>query len=106
MYLNKVLLMGHLGKDAEVKDDMVRFSLATTNSYKSKTGEWVNKTTWHNITVFKLHENSIAKLIKGALVYIEGRYESYENKDGITQHSVLADVVKVNSPKVNNEAPF
>lgn len=86
--LNKVQLIGHLGKDPELKytsngTAVCNFSLATTESYKQD-DSWVDKTEWHNIVAWrKLAETCSNYLKKGSKVYVEGKLqtESYE-KDG------------------------
>ena len=93
--VNRVHLIGHIGKNPEVKTlesgaKVATFSLATTESYKDKnTGERVDKTEWHNIVLWKgLADITERFLKKGSQVYIEGKiqYRSYE-KDGITRYS-------------------
>ncbi|MCB0723303.1 MAG: single-stranded DNA-binding protein [Ignavibacteriae bacterium] len=87
--LNKVLLIGHLGKDPELRytpngTAVCNFSLATTESYKADDGNWVDKTEWHNIVAWrKLAETCSNYLKKGSKIYAEGKIttESYE-KDG------------------------
>lgn len=87
--LNKVTLIGHLGKDPELKytpngTAVCNFSLATTESYKGDDGNWVEKTEWHNIVVWrKLAETCSQYLKKGSKIYMEGKIttESYD-KDG------------------------
>ncbi len=81
--LNKVLLIGHLGKDPEVKytadgTAYAKFSLATTDTYKGKDGNDVDRTEWHYITVWrKLAEICGQYLKKGSKIYMEGRIRSY-----------------------------
>ncbi len=93
--VNKVILVGHLGKDPEVRAldngaKVARFSVATTESYKDRnTGERVDNTEWHNVTLWRgLAEVAENYLKKGSLVYIEGKLQtrSYE-QDGITKYS-------------------
>jgi single-strand DNA-binding protein len=87
--LNKVTLIGHLGKDPELRytpngTAVCNFSLATTESYKADDGNWVDKTEWHNIVTWrKLAETCSNYLKKGSKIYAEGKIttESYE-KDG------------------------
>ncbi len=86
--LNKVILIGHLGKDPELKytadgTAYARFSLATSDSYKNKEGKDVERTEWHYITVWrKLAEICGQYLKKGAKIYMEGRIRSYvDSKD-------------------------
>ena len=61
----------------------------TTNSYKGKDGNWVNETTWHNITVFNLSDFMKEQLKKGRKVYVEGRLtkREYTDKEGIKRYS-------------------
>ena len=99
--VNKVILVGNLGKDPEVKylDSGVavaNFSLATTESYKNKEGERVNQTEWHSIVLWRgLAEVAEKWLKKGSSVYIEGKIKTrkWEDKDGNTRYNteILAD---------------
>jgi single-strand DNA-binding protein len=86
--VNKVILIGNLGKDAESKftpngTSVATFSIATSWRQKDQqTGEWKDQTDWHNIVLWR-SENVVPYLTKGTQVYIEGRLHtrSYE-KDG------------------------
>ena len=99
--VNKVILVGNLGKDPEVKylDNGVavaNFSLATTENYKNKEGEKVSQTEWHNIVLWRgLAEVAEKYLKKGASVYVEGKIKTrkWEDKDGNTRYNteILAD---------------
>ena len=99
--VNKVILIGNLGKDPEVRylDSGVavaNFSLATTESYKNKEGERVSQTEWHNVVLWRgLAEVAEKWLKKGSSVYIEGkiRNRKWEDKDGNTRYTteILAD---------------
>ena len=97
--VNKVILIGNLGKDPEVKylDNGVavaNFSLATTENYKNKEGEKVSQTEWHNIVLWRgLAEVAEKYLKKGANVYIEGKISnrSYDDKDGVKKY--ISEVV-------------
>jgi single-strand DNA-binding protein len=88
--VNKVILVGRLGKDPEVKytqggTAVARFSLATDEVWKDQSGEKQQKTEWHNIVAWnKLAEICGQYLAKGRLVYIEGRLQTrnWEDKDG------------------------
>ena len=77
--VNKVILLGHIGKDAEVKSlpsgvAVANFSLATTERYKDKSGEWQDKTEWHNLVAYKRAAEIIRDYTaKGAKLYVEGR---------------------------------
>jgi single-strand DNA-binding protein len=88
--LNKVMLIGNLGKDPEVRytaggTAVASFSIATTEKFKGKTGEWEEKTEWHNITLWaRLAEIAGEYLSKGKTVYIEGRLQTrkWQDKEG------------------------
>jgi single-strand DNA-binding protein len=87
--VNKVFLLGNLGRDAETKftpSGVARttFSIATTRRVKdSQTGEWRDETDWHNIVLWRA-ENLANYLTKGKQVHVEGRLQtrSYDDKDG------------------------
>lgn len=92
--LNKVMLLGSLGRDAETRFttgnvSVTNFSIATEHSYK-KNDEWVRETTWHNITGFNLSDWLRERLVKGAKVFLEGRLQKrdYTDKDGVKRYSV------------------
>ena len=88
--LNKVILIGNIGKDPEVRQfdnggKKISFSLATNESYKDKDGNWQTQTEWHNIVVWRdLAERAENNLKKGATVYVEGKisYRKYTASDG------------------------
>ncbi|MCX6150232.1 MAG: single-stranded DNA-binding protein [Ignavibacteriales bacterium] len=91
--LNKILLIGNLGNDAETRFttsnvSITTFSLATTNSYKGKDGNWVNETTWHNVVSFNLSDYFKEALKKGKKFYVEGRLtkRDYTDKEGIKRY--------------------
>lgn len=92
--LNKVMLIGHLGKDPETKftekgSSYCRFTLATDESYKNDKGEKVERTEWHDIVAWrKLGELCQAYLKKGSKIYAEGKLQSssYE-KEGVKRKS-------------------
>lgn len=86
--VNKVILVGNLGKDPEVKytpqgKPVAKFSLATSERYKDKDGQWQDRTEWHNIVLWeRLAEIAGEYLKKGGKVYIEGRIrtDSWDDK--------------------------
>src|SRR5664279_760978 len=88
--LNKVMLIGNLGKDPEVRftasgQAVASFSLATSEKFKGKNGEWEERTEWHNITLWgKLAEIAGEYLAKGKTVFIEGRLQTrkWQDRDG------------------------
>jgi single-strand DNA-binding protein len=92
--LNRVQLIGNLGRDAETRFTnnnlgITSFSVATSYSYKGKDGNWVDGTTWHNITAFNLSDYYKDNLKKGKKVYVEGRLskKEYTDKEGIKRYS-------------------
>ena len=88
--VNKVILVGNLGKDPEVRHleggaAVANFPLATSESYKDKSGQRIEHTEWHNIVLWRgLAETAEKYLKKGNQVYIEGRIKnrSWEDKEG------------------------
>jgi single-strand DNA-binding protein len=86
--VNKVILVGNLGKDPEVKYTpsgvpVARFSLATNERYKDKGGEWQDRTEWHSLVAFQRTAEIVGEYVKkGSKVYIEGRLQtsSWEDK--------------------------
>jgi single-strand DNA-binding protein len=87
--VNKVILIGHLGRDAETKFTpggaaVTKFSVATNRRWKDQTsGEFKEETDWSNVTLWRA-ENLANYLTKGKQVYVEGRLQtrSYDDKDG------------------------
>ena len=100
--VNKVILLGNLGRDAETKFTpngaaRTTFSIATSRRWKDQqTGEWREETDWHNIVLWR-QENLANYLTKGKQVYVEGRLQTrnYEDKDGkkVYMTEVVADEV-------------
>lgn len=88
--VNKVILIGNLGKDPEIKYlegniARVSFSLATSETYKDKNGNRIEQTEWHNIVMWRaLAETAEKMLKKGTQVYIEGKLQTrqWNDKDG------------------------
>lgn len=99
--VNKVILIGNLGKDPEVRHleggvAVARFPLATSESYKDKSGQRVEKTEWHNIVLWRgLAEVAEKYLRKGQSVFIEGKIRTtqYQDKEGNQRYSteIVAD---------------
>ena len=100
--VNKVILLGHLGRDAETKFTpggaaVTKFSVATNRRWKDQqSGEWKEETDWTNVVLWR-NENLGTYLTKGKQVYVEGRIQtrSYDDKDGKKVYSteVVADDV-------------
>ena len=92
--VNKVILIGNLGNDPDVRSTqsgsmIATLSIATTTSRKDRDGNWQEKTEWHRVKVFgKTAETAQRYLTKGSQVYIEGRleYGSYD-KDGVKHYT-------------------
>ncbi|MDQ1152666.1 single-strand DNA-binding protein [Sphingobacterium zeae] len=92
--VNKVILVGHLGKDPEIRYlegnvSVASFPLATSETY-NKDGKRVEQTEWHNIVMWRgLADVAVKYLTKGKLVYIEGRLRTrtYEDKEGIRRYA-------------------
>ncbi len=103
--INKLILVGNLGKDPEVKElsngKVCNFSLATSHKWKDKnTGEKHDETTWHNVTCYGgLATVCGSYLHKGSKVYIEGRIRNrkYQDKDGADRYitEVIADTMQM-----------
>jgi len=86
--VNKVILIGNLGKDPEVKYTpsgvpVAKFSLATNERFKDKSGEWQDRTEWHNIVAWQRTAEIVGEYVKkGSKIYVEGRLQtsSWEDK--------------------------
>lgn len=93
--VNKVILIGNLGKDPEVRRlengaVVAKFSVATNENYKDKMGEWQTQTEWHDVVVWRhLAERAEQNLKKGSQIYVEGKltHRSWEDKDGIKRYT-------------------
>ena len=98
--VNKVILLGNLGKDPEVKftpqgTAVAKLALATNERYKDKEGQWQDRTEWHNVVLWqRLAEIAGEYLKKGSKVYIEGRLQtrSWEDKQ-TNQKKYMTEVV-------------
>lgn len=94
MSVNKVILVGNVGKDPEVRHldtgvAVANFPLATSESYTAKNGEKVTTTEWHNIVLWRgLAEVAEKYVTKGRQLYIEGRIRTrnYDDKDGVKRY--------------------
>jgi len=115
MSVNKVILVGNVGKDPEVKHldkgvAVANFSLATTENYLAKNGEKVSTTEWHNIVVWRgLAEFAEKYITKGKQLYIEGRLRtrSWDDKEGNKRYTteIYADTVQMLGRKEDGGAP-
>lgn len=104
--INKVVLIGNLGKNAELKtmpngNSFLLFSLATTETYRDKTsGENKKITQWHNVSLFGPIANKLVQyLTSGTMVYVDGKinYNQYEDKNGQKQYrtNIIANEIKL-----------
>ena len=110
--VNKVILIGNLGKDPEVRHldngvAVANFSLATTESYTNRKGDRVNQTEWHNIVLWRgLADIAEKYLKKGNSVYIEGKISTrkWEDKEGNARYStdIIADKMTMLGAKQGN----
>jgi len=100
--VNRVIVLGHLGRDAETNFTpsgvaVTKFSVATSRRWKDgQSSEWKEETDWHNIVLWR-SENLSNYLTKGKQVYVEGRLQtrSYEDRDGVKRYvtEIVADGV-------------
>ncbi len=115
--VNKVILLGNLGKDPEVRHlengrTLARFALATDEVYKNKAGERITNTTWHNVVLWTpLAEIAEKYLSKGRQVYIVGKLtnHSYADKEGQTKYTtevVGQELVLLGGGKEANAPPI
>ena len=87
--VNKVILVGNLGKDPEIKftpngTQVAKFSLATNERYKDKDGQWQDRTEWHNIVAWQKLAEIVGQYVKkGSKLYIEGRIrtDSWDDRE-------------------------
>ena len=111
--VNKVTLIGNLGKDPIIRvleggASVAQFSVATSESYLNKnTNEWMNKTEWHNVVAWRhLAERAEKFLHKGSQVYVEGKltHRKWQDKDGNDRYSteVVANVLRLLGRKEDN----
>lgn len=109
--INKVILVGHLGKDPEIRYldggvSVASFPLATTETF-NKDGRKVEQTEWHNIVLWRSLADVAAKFLqKGKLVYIEGklRTRSFEDKEGVKKYTT--EIVAENFTMLGRKTDF
>jgi single-strand DNA-binding protein len=110
--VNKVILVGNLGKDPEVRHleggaAVANFPLATSESYKDKSGQRIEQTEWHNIVVWRgLAEVAEKYLKKGMTIYVEGklRTRSWDDKEGHKRYTteIVGDTFTILSKRENS----
>ncbi|MDP4663722.1 MAG: single-stranded DNA-binding protein [Salibacteraceae bacterium] len=102
--VNKVIILGNLGADPEVRTTtsgikVARLRLATSESYTNKEGQRITNTEWHTVNLWRgLADIAEKYLAKGRQVYVEGklRTRSYDDKDGITRYSTEIEADNIN----------
>jgi single-strand DNA-binding protein len=113
MGINKVILIGNVGKDPEVRHldsgiAVTTFPLATSETYKNKEGQKVTNTEWHNVVLWRgLAEIAEKYVKKGNPLYIEGkiRTRSWDDKDGNKRYTteIVADIMQMLGSKQDSE---
>lgn len=113
--VNKVILVGNLGKDPEVRHleggaSVAKFPLATTESFKDKAGQRIEQTEWHNVVLWRgLAEVAEKYLKKGMTIYVEGklRTRSWDDKEGHKHYTteVVGDNFTILSKRESGSAP-
>jgi len=100
--VNKVILIGNLGKDPEVKvtpsgTPVAKFSLATNERYKDKAGQWQDRTEWHNLVAWQRTAEIIGEYVKkGSKIYVEGRLQTSSWDDKTTGEKKYRTEIIVN----------
>lgn len=117
--LNKAILIGHAGKDPEVRympngDAVANVSIATTEKWKDKSGARQERTEWHRLSFFAPLSQVVEKYVKkGDAIYVEGRIQTrkYQDKDGIERYTteIIADRLQMlggkSEPREEQEQP-
>jgi len=114
--VNKVFLIGRLGKDPVIKhfqndNAIAEFPLATTESYKDREGKWVEVTDWHNVKLPNkfMAERAEKYLKKGSQIFVEGkiRNRSYDDKDGNKRYvtEIIVETFRMLDRKTDGTAP-
>lgn len=113
MSVNKVILVGHLGKDPELRytpsgDAVATFSIATSERFKARDGQMQEKTEWHNIVAWRQLAEICGKLLhKGKQVYVEGKIQtrSYDDRDGNKRYitEIVIDQMQMLGSKGDSE---
>ncbi|MEN9446628.1 MAG: hypothetical protein RL728_1140 [Bacteroidota bacterium] len=101
--LNQMQIIGNVGNEPEVKvldggKVVAKFSVATSDNYKDKEGNLVERTDWHNITAWGKTAQFIEKYVKkGSKVFIQGKHktESYDDKEGVKRYSSFCQLIEI-----------
>ena len=100
--VNKVILLGNVGKDPEIKStpngvQVATFSIATSERFKDKTGNWQDRTEWHNLVAYQRTAEIIRDYVKkGSKLYIEGRLQTSSWDDKTTGQKKYRTEIIVN----------
>jgi single-strand DNA-binding protein len=109
--VNKVVLLGHIGKDPDVRytpsgTALAKFSLATNEAFKDKSGEWQERTEWHNVVAWQRLAEIVGEYVhKGTRAYVEGRLQTSswnDRQSGETRHRteiVAREIVLLGGPR-------
>ena len=111
--INKVILIGNLGRDPEVRyleggAAVARFSVATNENYRDRSGNWQTRTEWHDIVAWRQLAERVEKMLKkGSQVFVEGKlthrkWQDSEGKDRYTTE-VVANVIRLLDKKDPDE---
>ncbi len=113
--VNKVILLGNLGKDPEIRTlesgtKLARISVATNDYFKNKSGETIERTEWHNVILWRQRAELAEKFLqKGNQVYIEGRLQTrqWDDKDGNRRYTteIIADVINLVGSRPSGGGP-
>lgn len=113
--VNKVILIGNLGKDPEIRHleggtAVAKFSLATSETFKDKSGQRIEQTEWHNIVLWRGLADVAEKFLKkGMTIYVEGKLKtrSWDDKEGHKHYmtEVVADTFTILSKKEGGGTP-
>lgn len=113
--VNRVILIGNLGKDPEIRRlengaVVAKFTLATNESYRDKEGEWQTQTEWHDIIAWRqLAERAESSLKKGTTVYVEGKltHRTWQDQDGNPRRTteVVANYFRILSKRDDGTSP-
>ena len=112
--VNKVILVGHVGKDPEIKYTasgiaVAKFSVATNEGFKDKSGEWQNRAEWHNVVAWERLAEIVGEYVhKGTKLYVEGKLQtsSWEDRNGDKKYRteiVTRDLVLLSSRDIEHE---
>lgn len=111
MSLNKAILIGRLGKDPEVKtmtngEAVANVSLATSETWKDKSGSKQERTEWHNLVFYRRHAEVVWQyLSKGSQIYVEGRIQTRKWKDKEGQDRYTTEIIVNEMQMLGSKAP-